>query len=367
MSKIVPVYIADVDEALLLYTQVRLYSDVSPDGAFATLADTETIVVDVHTYYPVAASGTADTWYAWRLYNPTGPVSGDLSSPFQMLGVSMGEVRLLAAANAGMGFASETTAIGSTTKLVDDVLRDNGLSDTFLNASWIDRYSLDTTDRLRRMAVVGFDTADGGVVPLRAWSAAPQSGEAYAIYGLLPPTQQAGTTYSWDAAIRDGMKYCWYNDEVILLDPVTANDDRTNQISLDQVPWLQEDRIRSVYTRKVDDDGRIWQQNLTKGGAFWDIRDLGFGHRVLVLSAYPLIGYSVAASVIRQPDLPYRDADIVTIDKNLAAAATVMAAFRYLNGVPATKGQYAIEYRDAVEQWKLLYAPYRPKTAMVGS
>ena len=250
------------------------------------------------------------------------------------------------------------------------VLRDQGLSETFLGASWVDRYpevAFDSADRIRRLAVDGFTAATGGLVPLRAWAVAPQADEPYSVYGLLPPIQQAGTTYSWDDAIRDGLLACWYNDEVVVMDPATVDDDRTNQITLNQVPWLREDMIRAVYAQKIDDDGRVWRQNLTKRGSFWSIRDLGFGERVLILSSYPLVGYSVVVSCFRQPDLPYKDTDLIPIDTDVAKFATVMSAFDYLNRVPATKGQYVGEYAGALRKWQRFYKPFRPKDAMVGA
>jgi len=367
LARTVPVYIADVDEALETYTQVRLYTDVSPDGAFSTLADTETLESGVHTYYLVAASAEPDTWFAWRLYNTTGPVSGDLSSPFQMQGVTLSQLRPMAAEHAAQGFTSASTANGSTTTLIDDVLRDQGLDPTFLNASWIDRYPVVTSDRIRRLAVSGFDPDTGALSPLRAWSVAPLEDEPYSVYGLMPPIRQAGVTYSWDDAVRDGLRYCWYNDEVIVVNQDTANADRTNQIPLDQVPWLREDRIRAVWQQKVDDEGRLTRRNLTKLGGFWDVRELGFGNRVLLLPWTPSEGWQVVISCIRQPDPPYKDEDIIPIDTEVAMYATVFAMFAYLNGATQTKGQYAIEEQRAKMEWYEKYRPFRPKDAMVGA
>ncbi len=367
MSRTVPVYVADVDVELLTYTQLRLYTDTSPGGAFSTLAATETLETGVSTYYPIAASAGPDTWFAWRLYNTTGPVSGDLSSPFQLQGVTLAQLRVMAAAQAGAGFASACTATGTTTTLIDEVLRDQGLSTTFMNAAWVDRYPIVTADRIRRMAVNGFDPDTGAITPLRDWTVAPVEDEPYTIYGLLPPIQQAGLTYSWDDAIRDGLRYCWYNDEVILVDQDYANDDRTNQVSLDQVPWLGEDRIRAIWQQKIDSEGNLYRRNLTKNGSFWDIRDIGFGHRVLLLPWMPDEGWSVVASVIRQPDPPYKDEDIIPINTELAYYAAVFAAFNYLNAVPQTKGQYVNEERAARAAWYIKYTPYRPKDAMINA
>lgn len=372
MDRIVPVYIADVDTALLTYNQVRLYYAPSPTTDNIALVDTETLVEDVHTYTMLATGGsiTRDTWFMWRLYNTTGPVEGPMSSPFQLQGILMAELRRIAAAEAGMGFSSTTTSNGTTSSLVDVVLRDQGLSATYLGASWIDRYpevAFDDSDRIRRLAVTGFDPDDGGLVPLRVWSVAPQADEPYSVYGLIPPIQQAGTTYSWDDAIRDGLNACWYDDEVIVMDPATEDDERTNQIPLTSVPWLRENMIRAVYSQKIDDDGNIYRANLTKRGSYWDIRDLGFGERVLVLPWYPPTGYSVVVSCFRQPDLPYKDDDVIPIDTDVAKFATVMAAYDYLNRVPATKGQYAVELAGATREWQRYYKPFRPRDAMVGA
>ena len=367
MARTVPVYIADIDAALLTYTQVRLYTDTAPDGAFSTLADTDTLVADQHTYYMVASAAGPDTWYAWRLYNPTGPVSGDLSSPFQLERVTFAEARLRTAALAGQAFDSVCTANGTTTALIDAVLRDNGVSDTFLNASWIDRYPVSGDDRLHRMAQGGFDPATGALIPLRPWSVAPSAGDPYAVYGLMPPIKQAGNAYSWDDALRDGLQDVWYNDEVVVLDTVTEDDARTNQIPLDQVPWLQEDRIRAVWAQRLDDEGRLWRKNLTKNGRYWEIRDLGFGVRVLVLSIYPLIGWSIVVSALRQCDEPYTDTDIVPVNTDVATSAGVMAAYRWLNRVTQTKGQYEGEYVQALRYFRKQYAPFRPKDAMVNA
>ncbi len=376
MSRIVPVYIADVDGALLTYTQVRLYTDTSPSGAFSTLVDTQTLVGDVytdptssavHTYYMVASAATADTWFAWRLYNTVGPVSGDLSSPFQLLGVTLEEVRRLAAQYAQAGFASTCSADGGLSALTDAVLMDSGLSATFLNASWIDRYPVVTSDRIRRMAEAGFDPTTGSLIPLRPWADAPDSGDPYAVYAILPPIAQAGIAYSWDDAIRDGLKDCWFNDEVIIVNTVTEDDSQQNQVTLDNVPWLQEDRIRAIWARRIDSTGRLWQRNLTKNGSFWDIRDIGFGRKILVLSSFVAAGDSIVASVTRQPDPPYADTDIVQVDSRLAAYAAVMEAFKYLDRTPPTSGQYTRQVAGATREWMKLYAPYRPKDAIINA
>lgn len=367
MSRTVPVYVADVDTELLTYTELRLYIDTSPDGDFSTLAATETLEAGVSTYYPIAAAAGPDTWFAWRLYNTTGPVSGDLSSPFQLQGVTLAQLRLMAAQQAAAGFGSVCTATGSTTSLVDEVLRDQGLSETFMNSSWVDRYPIVTADRIRRMAVNGFDPDTGAVTPLRDWTVAPVEDEPYAIYGLIPPIDQAGVTYSWNQAVRQGLEFCWYNDEVILVDQDVANDDRSNQIVLDQVPWLREDRIRAIWAQQVDENGKLWRTNLTKQGSFWDIRDLGFGHRVLVLPWWPQEGWSVIAAVVRQPDLPYKDEDLIPIDTNLAMYATAYAAYRYLNKQPQTKGQYKEEELRTQRDWYTAYVPFRPKDAMINA
>lgn len=116
-----------------------------------------------------------------------------------------------------MGFASVATGNGSTTTIVDAVLRDQGVTAKFLESLWIyfSQSGTAAADLVRRVQTDGFTIASGTLTWARTGETVA-SAEAYQVFALLPPIDQAGEPYSWDRAINDGLAECPMEDHIVL-------------------------------------------------------------------------------------------------------------------------------------------------------
>ena len=133
------------------------------------------------------------------------------------MAIALEDLRIEAARQAGSGFSSTCTALGTTATLIDLKLVDQGVTVKFLEGAWIYRPDAAAAgDRVRRVKVDGFTVATGTLTIDRVWTNAPASAEVYHIFTLLPPIDQAGAAYSWDKAINDGLAHNYYRDEIVL-------------------------------------------------------------------------------------------------------------------------------------------------------
>ncbi|MCR4339414.1 MAG: hypothetical protein NUW01_05950 [Gemmatimonadaceae bacterium] len=126
-------------------------------------------------------------------------------------------LRLEAARLASMAFDGSCSALGTTSTLIDAALRDVGVDTAFLQAAWMYRPDAAAAgDMTRAVQDAGFTVASGTLAPVRAWTNAPASAEAYQIYSIIPPVDVPGIPVSWDRAITAGLARCYFTDEIVI-------------------------------------------------------------------------------------------------------------------------------------------------------
>ncbi|MCK9496888.1 MAG: hypothetical protein M0R75_15540 [Dehalococcoidia bacterium] len=353
MSANVQVYVEDIDDRIADdFDSIKLWRDTSPNGTFSTLVTTILLVADQTAYTYEDTSGDSLSWYRYAFLDSSTLAESDPSVPFRVGGTSLASARIAAAIRAGAGFASTCTSAGTTSTLIDAVLRDQGVDTNFLAGAWLMRTGAADADKVRRTSATPFTVASGTLAPVRDWSDAPDSAEAYQVYTLLPPIQQAGFAYSWDQAVRDGLHTIWFIDQQV----VAEADGTDNEFDVSAFPWVAEAYLRRVLIRTTDSDGHVGEVDASRGGRYWSLRTNG-QTRTLVLPWRPGDDTQVICEVNRRPDPVYQDADFIPLDEDLVAAAAVLAAFRYLNRIPGTRGQYVAEVAGALGEFQMLYAP----------
>lgn len=329
-------YIEDIATQMLTYNQARVYSDSSPTGAFSTLVDTLTLVAAQEKYDWDDAAGTVSTWYRWRLYNTTGPVSGDLSSPFRPSNLStLRSIRIEAAKQAQVASSGVCSSTGTTTTLFDTSLLMSGHDAYFKEGAWLYRPDAGTaTDVLRRVTEGGFSTSTGGLsIPSGyPWSVAPASAEAYELYNLVPPVEAAGAGYSWNQAVRDGIRDVWFRDQLNLGEGTSTG---TCRFSLQQFGDLvTRASIYNVMFRTTDSNGEVRDRYLGMGGegTFWSVQENDTTGLTLVVSNPPSTTETVIVEVARRFEEPFVDTDVITGPQSLAIAATNRQLFWKVGG-----------------------------------
>ena len=334
-------YVENIAEVLEDYDQIRLYRDTSPTGEFATLAATVTLVEDQEEYEAEDSSGTAANWYRYSYYDSGTASESELSEAFRPTGLQLLTVRLEAAIRAGAGFASTCSASGTTTELVDAVLRDAGLDEKYLEGAWVYRPdAAQAADRLRRMKPDGFDPDTGGWAPVRAWNEAPAADEAYHVFTLFPPIDQAGVSYSWDRAVRDGLYECWYPDELNLGEGTTTAERRFSLAN--HVGYLEREHLLDVLLRTTDANGVITDRDASKEGRFWVPIENGRGNLAVELHPAPTTQETVIARVSRRYEALYKDTDVTEAPIELAVRATVWKVFEQLERQQAGKYEHEL-------------------------
>lgn len=327
-------YLETVNEEIEAgYTQLKLYRDTAPDGAFASLIDTVTLEEDVLKYEIEDSTGSAVHWYRFGLYNPSTLTLTTLSDPTRPDVVRLLDVMLAASARAGAGFQSTCTALGTATQLIDATLRDQAVSADAWKGAYIYRPDAAlAADRLRRLTETPFIVASGGLVPVREWTNGPAEGEVYYLFVLLPPFAVAGAPYGWDAAARDGLQECWFEDLVDVGEGSSAITSR-----FDLAPYLgliHETDIRAVTLRKYAEDGTVqWERNASKEGGFYYTQANGRSGLTLIVRPAPAAGVHVLVTALRRDAEIYAADDITGCPLRLAARATVWKAYEYLNSV----------------------------------
>lgn len=363
MTVTVQVYVEDIATQLLTYTQVRLYSDTTPGGAFSTLVDTETLVAGQEVYTLTDSAGTPSTWYRYRLYNTTGPVQSDLSEAFQATGATLRNLRIEAAIECGAGFASTCSALGTTSTLIDAALRDSGVDTSFLEGAWIYRPDAAAAgDKVRRVNTDGFTVASGTLAPSRNWTNAPASGEVYQVFNLLPPVDAPGSAYSWDRAVRDGLNVCWFVDQVNLGEGTATGQTRFSLAAY----GAGRNTVRRVFLRTEDSNGILFDYAVGRGESWWGLTDDGLGSLSLDLGIAPGTDETVIVELARVDAELYADTDTTACPQRLAVKAAAMKALEYLNGI-ARPGSYEGEYAAARGWFLSEYARHRPPPIVVGA
>lgn len=352
MTVRVDLYVEDIADRLADFDVIRLFRDVSPTGSFGTLVTTIALVADQEAYSYEDASGGAMSWYRYDFKNTDTLAESSSSAPFRTGGTTLASARIAAAVRAGAGFQSTCTANGDTSYLVDDALRDQGADTSFLAGAWVRRPNATSADLLRRFGEDPFTVASGRLAPVRAWSVAPAVNEAYEVYSVLPPTQQPGSPFGWDQAVREGLLRIWFVDNIV----VGEGGNGIYEFDVGAYPAVRDRYLRDVKIRNTDSAGRISEFSMRKNGRRAFLREDGPG-RTLVLSGAPALGRQVVAVVNRQADPVYQDDDYIPIREDLVSIAAVVAAYRHLNRVTPTKGRYAAELAGALAEFDTLYEP----------
>lgn len=326
---------AEMDDG---WTTLRLYRDTTPDGSFATLVDSETLVEDQTDYEFTDATGTANHWYRVGLYD--GSSLSTLSDPFRPNATTLLSVILEAAKIADAGFDSVCTAEGDTNLLIDAVLLDHGVDDKYQESAYIYRPSAAAADQMRRVS--GFNTSQGGFIPSRDWASGPSDDEVYHLYLLLPPFSYAGAPYSWASAARDALQECYSVDQVDI-GVGTANRDTRFSLGT-HLGYLKRESIRRVFLRTFDSNLVPTDQDASKNGRFWEALENG-SELSLHLSHAPKTTEHIIVELDRRYAEIFDPDDVTSCPLRLAAKATAWKVYEHLNEIHP--GKYKSEVASA--------------------
>lgn len=131
---------------------------------------------------------------------------------------TLAEIVLEAAKKATFAYNGTCSANGTTTTLIDAVLRDQGVTTRFSEGTWIKLPAASAADMIRRVNEDGFTTGSGTLTWTRVLSTANAvlSGVAYEVYSVLPPAAQAGAPYDWVQAVNEGLQAMYKTDRIVL-------------------------------------------------------------------------------------------------------------------------------------------------------
>ncbi|MGE3463888.1 MAG: hypothetical protein AB7I04_18420 [Pseudomonadales bacterium] len=346
----------DVDEQIAAgWTSLRLYRDSVPDGAFATLVDTVALVAGTKLYEIEDATGAVTSWYRAALFDSDTNTTSTKGDPFRVDATRLLDVMQMGAELAGAGFGSECTANGTVSSLVDAALLDNGIANDYLERGWIFLPNGAAADLQRRVAKGGFDFTTGALRPARDWSTLPASGDPYVFFLLLPAFKAPGAPYGWADAARDGLQECWYEDTV---DIGAGGGISTRRYDLG--PYLgtmREKDVKRVMVRRYDTDtgAVLWERDWSKQGKFWRTEQNGRGNVTLILGPNgPSTADRIIVTADRRDAELYAFDDVTTCPIRLAARATAMKAYEYLETVHV--GKYQAELARATAMFDREYA-----------
>lgn len=345
------------------YDRIKLYRDTAATGAFSTLVTTITLVSGQESYDYADGSGSATSWYRYRLSD--GSTDSAFSEAFRPSAVMLLDVRLEAAMRCGAGFASTCTALGAAGYLEDETLADIAVDAKWGEGAWIYRpNAADDGDRLRRVAKDGLDTTDWQLSVTRDWENAPADNEVYHFFLLLSPIDTAGQSYSWDRAVRDGLRATWYTD---LLDLGEGNGYRTLWDLDDFAGYVERDQVRMVYrrtSREADGETVYSYRDARKWGGWTRWRDNGPGS--LQLEVHPPLSATetLIVEANRRYESVYADSDVTNCPLELASRAAAWQAYAHLNRVSA--GRYAAEEALAKQEFMDEYLVSPPTTVVSG-
>jgi hypothetical protein len=344
MSATVRVAIEDPATAIPTYTSIRLYRDTDPGGDFSSVLSTTALVAATYEYLITDSTGSSTSWYRFDLYHSTDLTTSEQSPPFQA-GVSMSWLRIEAAIRAMAGFKSTATS-GSLTTLVDSVLRDNGVDTAFLSGAWVYRPNASAANKLRRIGQTGFTVASGTLTPIRDWTVSPSAAEEYHIFTMAPPTRQAGTSYSWDDAIRTGLERVRFVDLLVL----GVGDGAERRFSLDtHSNQVGERHIQRVWIRTTDSDGHVTECDAGKMGRTWHVIENTPDSLTLELIPAPTASETVVVEALCKDAALYRDDDTTLVPPERAVRATVYEFFKAMNR--REPGRYAAELSAAAQEY----------------
>lgn len=339
-------YVEDIDTVLLTYDQIRLFRDVSPTGDFSTAVTTATLVAGQTLYDLSDSSGNANYVYVVDFYHSTLGNTSPPSAPFYPEGYSLLRLRVDAARKANAGWDSTCSALGTATTLVDAPLLDNGVDADFAQGVWLYRPNAAlATDRVRRVALSGFDTTTGAFTVSRPWSNAPAANEVYHAFLFYPPTDGPGAGASWDRIIRDAFHDLWYVDQI---DLGTGTATMQRRFSLTDVADVARAQVRRVLIRCFDANNNPFDRDAGSLMGVWQFVEDGPGSVSIDVYPAPITTEHVIAEVNRQPAPIYNDTDVMDIDAAYARAAVVRRLFWQLNSDQPGKyaGELAMAQQD---------------------
>lgn len=320
--------VENIDEVLETYDELEIYRDTSATGTFSTLVTTLTLDSDTTLYTYDDANGDSGSWYRHRFHNDTGPVNSEYSPPWRPHGLTLEELCIQVAEDAGTGFRSTCTSDGGADALIDAALSDSGVDSSFLEGAWVYRPNADSVDRLRR--VKSFTTASGTLVPTRDWSVAPAEDEVYHVYLLLPPVDAPGAPGSYRRAVRLGLSRVWFEDEFLVGEGTEDGKTRFDVSAF--LPHILE--AHQVIFRRYDSNtGYPHDRNVGKNGGFWRLIKNGRFDVQLELITPPSTDDEIWAKAYRQQDPVYRDDDVTDCPNDMAVAAGKYGLFLWMTQI----------------------------------
>lgn len=357
MPVTVSIAIEDIGTEIASYDTINLYRGTDPSVfPFTGLPVATTLLVTAQQDYSLTDdTGSANYWYRYTLYNSGTTAETAQSDPWAPDGITLLKLRLEAARQANVGFSGVCSEVGSLTTLVDAALRDTGVDTQFLEGAWIYRPNAAASgDRVRRVQKDGFTASSGTLTFDRPYTNAPQSGEVYQVFGLMPPIDQPGQGYSWDRAVRAGLSQCWFVDQV----NIGTGSATTRQRKFPIAKYgITEGLIRRVLLRFTDTNGIDYDFDASREGWFWNVVE-NSADLAVELSSAPRPDQSVIVEVNRLDAALYNDADVTQAPFDYAWRAVVWQA--YVNINLRQPGKYAGELAAAFadfQSWDQIYRP----------
>ncbi len=366
MTAVGSVYVEDVDAELLTYTSIRVYRGSTSDpttAVFTAQVGSNIPLVSGTNEYPFTdASGNAATIWRTTFYNTVtlaesgyGPLIRVISS------LTLRTLRYLGAQRAGAasgGLASDGSTSPAT--VVDPVLLDSGMDAHFMEGAWVYRPdAANASDKVRRIIKSGFNIATGALAFNRDYIVAPVANEAYQVFQYFPPTDQAGTTRSWDQIVRDALNGRWMIDQITL----GFGDGHTLRYSLANFPDITESTLRRVLLRTTNSVGTITDQSAHTNGRFVTPVSNAGAFSVDIWPA-PSSRQEIIVEALRQDSPMYVDTDTTILDQRRAECAVVVAAYSAIRAIQP--GKYEAEYRAAIDELAAEEDIARPADMVIG-
>jgi len=268
--------IEDITIQLATYTQLRLYRSGTLGGTYSEVT-TETLVAGQYHYPIVDPTGSANVWYKYTLYNPTGPVESDYSNVFRPRGTTRLRIRQRALGEYRAGIPILAVA-GSTTELwkTSDY---RVASELFRSGKHVGSWIMPTAAAVSAIEgatryVLANSTPASGELSVEPWSDAPQAGDEAELHWLVSPDE-------WNDAIIRGLGRYWYLDRIPLVGVSNQN-----EYDLSTFPWLHKYNLHGVWYFPT---GSSIEQPWTGDGKWYGVRD---DRGTLTLSIYPPIDAS---------------------------------------------------------------------------